>query len=174
LLLVSLILLPICGVISAAGATSQAAIAQPTEKINTDGIRTGKISTQIVLLEPVAGPSNSAPGGEITAHVGDRMTVHLKLIRTDTGASIPNALISGGLLYNKKWLTMQGGGAVTESNGEIGPITMIIPDPRPIANQIPVVGSFVHLPMSGYVKVTYAGDDMYAPTETDFVITLAP
>jgi len=166
LLLVSLILLPICGVISAAGATSQAAIAQPIEKINNEGIKTGKIGTQIVLLEP-AGPT-------INAHFGDRIAMHMKLVRNDTGACIPNALISGSVFYNNKWLAMPSGGVVTEGNGEIGPITMIIPDPRPVINQIPIVGSLVHFPMTVYVKAIYAGDDTYAPTETEYAITLGP
>ena len=167
LLLVTLILLPVCGVISAAGATSQAATAQPNEKINNEAKKTGTVGTQIVLLEP-AGPT-------INAHVGDRMTIHLKLIRNDTGAAIPNALISGAVLYNKKWLTMPGGGVVTESNGEIGPLTMIIPDPRSVTNQIPIISSFVHLPYTVYVKATYAGDDTFAPSETVvYAVTLAP
>jgi len=168
LLLISLILFPVCGVISAAGATSQAATAQPIEKINNDGVRTGTLCTKIILLAPT--------GTVITAHVGDRMTIHLKLIRSDTGAGIPDAAIGASVsLDGKSWYTMGGGAVVTDSNGEIGPITMIIPDPRPIANQIPVVGSFVHLPMSAYVKATYAGDSTYLGNETViYKVTLAP
>ena len=166
LLLITLMLFSVCGVISAAGATSQATTAQQIEKTNNEGVKTGTVPTQIVLLAPA--------GTNITAHVGDRMTIHLKLIRTDTGASIPNAAIGGAVMYNNKWLTMQGGAVLTESNGEIGPITMIIPDPRSVTNQIPIVSSFVHLPMTVYLKATYAGDNTYAPCEQGYVFTLTP
>lgn len=168
LLLISLILFPMCGVISAAGATSQAATTQSIEKINNDGVRTGTLCTKIILLEPSA--------TEITTHVGDRMTIHLKLIRSDTGAGIPNAAIGATVsLDGKSWYTTGGGAVMTDSNGEIGPITIIVPDPRPIANQIPVVGSFVHLPMTAYVKATYAGDSTYLGNESViYEVTLAP
>ena len=168
LLLISLILFPVCGVISAAGATSQAPTAWPIEKINNEGVRTGTVSTKIVLLEPT--------GTEISAHVGDRMTIHLKLIRTDTGAAIPDAAIGGTVsLDGKSWYNTGGGAVLTDSNGEIGPITFIVPDPRPIANQIPVVGSLVHLPMTAYVKATYAGDSTYQESgSVIYKVTLAP
>ena len=175
LLLISLILFPVCGVISAAGATSQAPTAQPIEKMNNDGVRTGTVCTKIILLEPTG---TVIPSGEtsIAARVGDRITLHLKLIRSDTGAGIPDAAIGGTVsLDGKKWYTIQGGALITDSNGEIGPITAIIPDPRPIANQIPLVGSLVHLPMHAYVKATYAGDSTYLGNETvTYIVTLAP
>lgn len=168
LLLISLILFPVCGVISAAGATSQAATAQSIEKINNAGVRTGTLSTKIILLEPT--------GTVITEHVGDHITMHLKLIRSDTGAGIPNAAIgTTASLDGKSWYNTGGGAVITDSNGEIGPITIIVPDPRPIANQIPVLGSFVHLPMTAYVKATYAGDGTYLGSETViYKVTLAP
>jgi len=168
LLLISLILFPVCGVISAAGATSQAATVQPIEKINNEGVRTGTVGTKIVLLEPA--------GTEISAHIGDRMTIHLKLIRTDTGAAIPNAAVGGTVsLDGKSWYNTGGAAVLTDSNGEIGPITFIVPDPRPIANQIPVVGSLVHLPMTVYVKASFSGDSTCQGSETViYKVTLEP
>ena len=161
-------LFTVCGVISVAGATSQATTAKPIEKINNEGVRTGTVSTKLVLIEPT--------GTEITAHVGDRMTVHLKLTRTDTGVAIPNAVVGGTVsLDGKSWYNTGGAAVLTDSNGEIGPITFIVPDPRPIANQIPVVGSLVHLPMTVYVKATYAGDDTYQGSEAAiYKVTLEP
>ncbi len=54
-------------------------------------------------------------------------------------------------------------------------LSLKLPDSRPIANQIPVVGSFVHLSMTGYVKVTYVGDSTYLGNETViYKATLSP
>jgi hypothetical protein len=68
---------------------------------------------------------------------------------------------------------------VTGSNGEIGPITVITPDPRPIVKAIPIPGvgdiiaGFIHLPMTAWVKLTFAGDSTYAGSETTIKVTLA-
>lgn len=68
---------------------------------------------------------------------------------------------------------------VTGSNGEIGPITVITPDPRPIVKAIPIPGvgdiiaGFIKLPMTAYVKLTFAGDSTYAGNETTIKATLA-
>ena len=128
--------------------------------INSNEARTGSIPTEIVMV---------SPGTNITAHIGDRVTMHLKLIRSDTGAGIPDAVLgASGSLDGKSWFSL-GGVLVTGSNGEIGPITVITPDPRPV----PVVGGFIHLPMSAYIKLTFAGDSTYAGCETPIKATLA-
>jgi hypothetical protein len=163
LVLTLLVLLSLCGVVNVAGAASQAPPARPNEMINSNEARTGSIPTKIVLLAPST--------TDITAHIGDRVPIHLKLVQSDTGAGIPNATIGiSGSLDGKSWYSVAGL-LVTDSNGEIVSITVIIPDPRPI----PVVGGFIHLPMTGYIKVTYAGDGTYMGCETPIIkATLAP
>jgi hypothetical protein len=162
LMLTLLVLLSLCGVVNVAGAASQAPPARPNEMINSNEARTGSIPTKIVMV---------SPGTDITTHIGDRVTIHLQLIQSDTGAGIPNATIGvSGSLDGKSWSSVPGL-LVTDSNGEIIAITVIIPDPRPI----PVVGAFIHLPITGYIKVTYAGDSTYMGCETPIIkATLAP
>lgn len=163
LVLIFLVLFPVCGVISAAGATSQAPTARQIGKMSDDGVRTGTTGTKIIIVEPA--------GTEITAHVGDRMTIDVKLVRSDTGAGIPDAVIGVSVSLDGRTWTTDPRALVTDGNGEVGPITVIIPAP----GSIPVVGSFVHLPTTGYVKVTYAGDGTYLGSETAvYKATLSP
>jgi hypothetical protein len=160
LVLTLLILLSLYGVVNVAGAASQAPPVRPNEMSNSNEARAGSTPTKIVMV---------SPGTDITAHIGDRMTMHVKLICSDTGVGIPNAVLgASGSLDGKSWFSL-GGVLVTDSKGEVGPITVITPDPRPI----PIVGGFIHLPMTAYVKLTFAGDSTYAGSETTIKATLA-
>lgn len=176
LALILLVLLSLCGVVNVTGAALQAQPARPNEVINNSAARTGSIPTKIVVI---------SPGENMTAHIGQPVTMHLKLIRSDTGAGIPNAVLNASVDINNQWHSI-GGLLVTDSNGDIGPITVITPDPRPIVKEvlpaiIPVVGNtvadavlgFIKLPMTAYVLLSFAGDSTYAGSATQIQVTLA-
>ncbi len=175
LVLILLVISSLCGVVNVAGAASQAP-ARPNEMITSSAAKTGSIPTKIVMV---------SPGTNMTAHIGDRMTMDVKLIRSDTGEGIPDAVLGVSAGVSGKWYSI-GGVLVTGNNGEIGPVTVITPDPRPIVKEIlpsiiPVVGNtiadavlgFIKLPMTAYVKLTFAGDSTYAGSETIIAATLA-
>ncbi len=82
--MILLVLLSLCAGVNVAGAPSQAQPARPNEVINSSATRTGSIPTKIVIV---------SPGTDITAHIGQRVTMHLKLIRSDTGEGIPDAVL---------------------------------------------------------------------------------
>ncbi len=177
LALILLVLSSLCGVVNVAGAASQAQPVRPDEMISSSVAKTGSTPTKIVMV---------SPGSDVTAHIGERVTMDVKLIRSDTGEGIPNAVLGASAsLDGSKWYSI-GGVLVTGSNGEIGPITVITPDPRPIVKDIvpaiiPVVGNtiadavvgFIKLPMTAYVKLSFAGDSTYAASETTIKATLA-
>jgi hypothetical protein len=166
LALILLVLLSLCGVVNVAGAASQAQKARPNEAITSSAARMGSIPTKIVMV---------SPGTDTTAHIGQRVTMHVQLIRSDTGAGIPDAVLGvDASTDNQTWHSI-GDLLVTDSNGGIGPITFITPDPRPIVKSIPVVGNLVpiNLPMTVYVKLTFAGDSTYAASGTTIKFTLA-
>jgi len=115
-------------------------------------LRAGAIPTKIVVLAP-----------NITVlklRVGDQLTARAKLIRTDTGAGIPGATITGqGSLDGKTWINAPPQFCLTtDGKGEVSYVGTI-PDPH---SYLPVV----QLPMTGYVKATYAGDSTYAGSES--------
>ena len=123
--------------------------------------RAGAIPTQIVVLEP-----NTTV---LKLHVGDKITAHARLIRTDTGAGIPGATISiQGSLDGNTWINAPSQYCLTtNSKGEVslcGRYTrpsQLCPD--------------VQLPVTGYVKVIYAGDSTYAGSESAiYQATLLP
>jgi len=114
--------------------------------------RAGAISTQIVVLEPTA--------RVLKLHIGDQLTGYARLIRTDNGAGIPGAIIGAqGSLDGKTWMNLPPQYCVTTNGkGEVS-YTGTIPDPR---TYLPTV----QLPLTGYVKVIYAGDSTYGGSES--------
>jgi len=114
--------------------------------------RTGAISTQIMVLEPSA--------RVLKLHVGDQITAHARLIRTDTGAGIRGAIIGAqGSLDGKTWMNLPPQYCLTTNGkGEVS-YTGTIPDPHAY---LPTV----QLPMTGYVRAIYAGDRTYVGSES--------
>jgi len=112
----------------------------------------GATPTQIVVLEP-----NKTV---LKLHVGDKITAHARLIRTDTGAGIPGATIGfKGSLDGTTWISAPPQYCITtDSKGEFS-YAGAIPDP---CTYVPTV----RLPITGYVKVTYAGDSTYMGSES--------
>ncbi len=119
--------------------------------------RAGAIPTQLIALAPNATTS--------TVHVGDKLTFHGKLIRTDTGAGIPGATIrTEGSFDNETWYDLgPEWNTTTDSKGEdYGTIT--VPDPRPA----------IKLPITIFMKFTYDGNSTYAATSAIVSITVLP
>lgn len=115
-------------------------------------IRAGTIPTQIIVFKPTT--------TVLAVHVGDTMTVHVKLIRSDTGDGIAGASLGASVSFNgTTWINVPGT-MITDSNGEIGPITFIVPDPRTFGYPVPP------LPITGYGKSIYAGDGTFMGSET--------
>jgi len=136
-------------------------VINPTSTINSGAAnknkdnsvhQAGAISTQIVILEPTA--------RVLKLHIGDQLTGHARLIRADTGAGLPGATIGAqGSLDGKTWMNLPPQYCLTTNGkGEVS-YTGTIPDPR---TYLPTV----QLPLTGYVKVIYAGDGTYGGSES--------
>ena len=116
-------------------------------------IRAGTIPTQIIVLEPTT--------TVLAMHVGDMMTVHIKLIRSDTRDGIAGASLGVSVRFNgTTWINVPGT-MITDSNGEIGPIAFIVPDPRTLGYQLPS-----SQPVTCYFKGIYAGNSTFMGSET--------
>lgn len=123
--------------------------------------RAGATPTQIVVLEPST--------KVLKLHVGDKITVHVRLIRTDTGAGIPKATIRfQGSLDGNTWISAPPKYCLTtDSKGEFS-YAGAIPDPHTYV-------STVQLPITGYFKFTYTGDSTYVGSESGvYQATLLP
>jgi len=123
--------------------------------------RAGAISTQIAVLEPSE--------RILKLHVGDQITGSARLIRTDTGAGIPGATIGAqGSLDGKTWMNLPSEYCLTTNGkGEVS-YTGTIPDPH---SYLPSV----QLPMTGYVRVIYAGDTTFGGSASViYEVTLLP
>ena len=114
--------------------------------------RAEAIPTKIVVLEPNV--------TVLKLHVGDQITARARLIRADTGAGIPGATIGAqGSLDGNTWINAPSRFCLTtDGKGEVSYVGTI-PDPH---SYLPTV----RLPMTGYVKVIYAGDSTYAGSES--------
>jgi hypothetical protein len=142
-----------------AGTVNERSVTPPsaiTGKESNEGnreslIRAGTIPTQIIVLEPTT--------TVLTVHVGDTITVHIKLIRSDTGDGIAGASIGASVSFNgTTWINVPGA-MITDSNGDIK-ISGTVPDPRTLGYPLPP------LPITGYGKATYAADSTFMGSET--------
>lgn len=114
--------------------------------------RAGAIPTRIAVLEPST--------RVLKLHVGDQITARARLIRTDTGAGIPGAAIGAqGSLDGKTWMSLPPQYCLTTDGKGVVSYAGVIPDPH---TYLPSV----QLPMTGYVKVIYAGDSTYLGSES--------
>jgi len=121
--------------------------------------RTGAIPTQIIPLE-----LNTTDLGSV--QVGDPITSHSKLIRTDTAAGIPGAIIRTASSFNNKtWIDFGGyffsPCSPTGSKGEFGQ-TGNVPDPYP----------YSPFPATYYIKYTYEGNSTYAASSITYSVTV--
>jgi hypothetical protein len=126
-----------------------------------NSVRRGATPTQIVVLEPST--------KVLKLHVGDKITVHVRLIRTDTGAGIPRATIKfQGSLDGNTWISAPPKYCLTtDSKGEFS-YAGAIPDPH---TYVPTA----QLPITGYFKFTYIGDSTYVGSESGvYQATLLP
>ena len=112
----------------------------------------GATPTQIVVLEPST--------KVLKLHVGDQITARMRLTRTDSGAGIPGATINlQASLDGNTWFSAPPQYfPTTDSKGEVS-YAGAIPDPH---SYLPMV----QLPITGYVKVSYAGNNTYGCSES--------